>query len=175
METGVMLYVWYWHYNTGIPKAFYFWGHVFIAAVYFVILLFASFMYGGLKIGSFRMIELTLSQGFATLPGLSRSGSTIAAATFCGLDRKFAVKYSFILSIPAIIGAAVLELSDISSEAVTGRLIGIYAAGMIAAAVVGYLAIRFMLRIVQNRKLKYFSYYCFAVGVLSIIGQFVFM
>ena len=62
-----MLYVWYWHYNTGIPKAFYFWGHVFIAAVYMVILLFASFMYGGLKIGSFRIIELTLSQGFATL------------------------------------------------------------------------------------------------------------
>lgn len=67
METGIMLYVWYWHYNTGIPKAFYFWGHVFIAAVYFVILLFASVMYGGLKIGSYRMIELTLSQGFATL------------------------------------------------------------------------------------------------------------
>ncbi|MCR5673750.1 MAG: exopolysaccharide biosynthesis polyprenyl glycosylphosphotransferase [Lachnospiraceae bacterium] len=62
-----MLYVWYWHYNTGIPKAFYFWGHVFIAAVYMVILLFASVMYGGLKVGSFRMIELTLSQGFATL------------------------------------------------------------------------------------------------------------
>ena len=120
-------------------------------------------------------VLIGIAQGFATLPGLSRSGSTIAAATFCGLDRKFAVKYSFILSIPAIIGAAVLELSDISSEAVTGRLIGIYAAGMIAAAVVGYLAIRFMLRIVQNRKLKYFSYYCFAIGVLSIIGQFVFM
>ena len=67
IETGIMLYVWYWHYNTGIPKAFYFWGHVFIAAVYMVILLFASVMYGGLKIGSFRMIELTLSQGFATL------------------------------------------------------------------------------------------------------------
>lgn len=66
-ETGIMLYVWYWHYNTGIPKAFYFWGHVFIAVVYFIILLFASAMYGGLKIGSFRMIELTLSQGFATL------------------------------------------------------------------------------------------------------------
>ncbi len=62
-----MLYVWYWYYNTGLPKAFYFWGHVFIAAVYLVILLFASAMYGGLKIGSFRMIELTLSQGFATL------------------------------------------------------------------------------------------------------------
>ena len=67
IETGIMLYVWYWHYNTGIPKAFYFWGHVFIAVVYLMMLVFASFMYGGLKIGSFRMIELTLSQGFATL------------------------------------------------------------------------------------------------------------
>lgn len=66
-ETGIMLYVWFWHYNTRIPKAFAFWGHVFIAFVYFMILLFASVMYGGLKIGSFRMIELTLSQGFATL------------------------------------------------------------------------------------------------------------
>ncbi len=62
-----MLYVWYWHYNTGIPKAFYFWGHVFMAVVYLMILLISSVMYGGLKIGSFRMIELALSQGFATL------------------------------------------------------------------------------------------------------------
>lgn len=62
-----MLYVWIRYYNTGIPKAFYFWGHVFIAVVYFLILLFASATYGGLKIGSFRMIELALSQGFATL------------------------------------------------------------------------------------------------------------
>ncbi len=67
IETGIMLYVWFWHYNTGIPKAFYFWGHVFIAVIYLVMLFFASVMYGGLKIGSFRMIELTLSQGFATL------------------------------------------------------------------------------------------------------------
>ncbi|MCR5302852.1 MAG: sugar transferase [Lachnospiraceae bacterium] len=67
LETGIMLYVWYWYYNTGLPKAFYFWGHFFIAAVYLAILLFSSVMYGGLKIGSFRMIELTLSQGFATL------------------------------------------------------------------------------------------------------------
>ena len=67
IETGIMLYVWIRYYNTGIPKAFYFWGHVFIAVVYFLILLFASVTYGGLKIGSFRMIELALSQGFATL------------------------------------------------------------------------------------------------------------
>ena len=62
-----MLYVWIRHYNLEIPKQFVFWGHVLIAAIYLVILLFASVMYGGLKIGSFRMIELALSQGFATL------------------------------------------------------------------------------------------------------------
>lgn len=116
-----------------------------------------------------------IGQGFATLPGLSRSGTTIAACTFCGFDRKFAVKYSFILSIPAILGAAVLELKDISAETITGSTVGTYAAGMAAAAVVGYISIRFMLRIVQNKKMKYFAYYCTAIGIFAIIGQFVFM
>lgn len=117
-------------------------------------------------------ILIGIAQGFATLPGLSRSGTTIAAETLCGLDRRFAVKYSFILSIPAIVGAAVLELSDISSEAITGQVAGTYAAGMIAAAVVGYFAIRSMLKLVQNKKMKYFAYYCFAAGIFAIIGQF---
>lgn len=67
IETGIMVYIWYWHYNTELPKAYYFWGHVFIAAVYLGVLIISSCLYGGLKIGSFRMLELTLSQGFATL------------------------------------------------------------------------------------------------------------
>ena len=67
IETGIVSYIWYWHYNTELPKAYYFWGHVFIAAVYLGILIISSSMYGGLKIGSFRILELTLSQGFATL------------------------------------------------------------------------------------------------------------
>lgn len=66
IETGIITYIWYWHYNTELPKAYYFWGHVFIAAVYLGILIISSSMYGGLKIGSFRILELTLSQGFAT-------------------------------------------------------------------------------------------------------------
>ena len=117
-------------------------------------------------------ILIGVAQGFATLPGLSRSGTTISACTFCGLDRKFAVKYSFILSIPAILGAALLEISDIGSETLTGAMIGSYAAGMIAAAVVGYISIRFLLRIVRGRKMRYFGYYCFAVGILAIAGHF---
>lgn len=96
IETGIMLYVWFWHYNTGIPKAFYFWGHVFIAVVYLMMLLFASSMYGGLKIGSFRMIELTLSQGFATLVT-----NIIFYAIICLLA------YRFPTPVPLIIGMIV--------------------------------------------------------------------
>lgn len=67
LETGIVSYIEVVYYNTQLPKAFYFWGHVFIAVVYAFILLIFSIMYGGLKVGSFRMIELVFSQGFATL------------------------------------------------------------------------------------------------------------
>lgn len=67
LETGVMTFVWVVYYNTELPKAYYFWGHVFIAAVYMVLLFAASTMYRGLKIGSYRMMELMFSQSFATI------------------------------------------------------------------------------------------------------------
>lgn len=67
LETAVMTYVWVNYYNTELPKAYYFWGHVFIAAVYMVLLFAASAMYGGLKIGSYRMIELMFSESIATI------------------------------------------------------------------------------------------------------------
>lgn len=67
VETGIMTYVWVNYYNTELPKAYYFWGHVFISAVYLLILFIFSEMYGGLKIGSNRMLELLLSQAFSTL------------------------------------------------------------------------------------------------------------
>lgn len=120
-------------------------------------------------------ILIGIAQGFATLPGISRSGTTIAACTFCGFERKFAVKYSFILSIPAILGAAVLEIKDLAQESITAPMIGTYAAGMAAAAIFGYLSIRIVGQMVLNRKMRIFSYYCFAIGIFSIIGQFLFM
>ncbi len=67
VETGIMTYVWVCYYNTELPKAYYFWGHILIAAVYMLILFMVSAMYGGLKIGSYRMLELLFSQGFSTL------------------------------------------------------------------------------------------------------------
>lgn len=113
-----------------------------------------------------------IAQGFATLPGLSRSGSTIAACLLCGFDRKFAVKYSFILSIPAILGAAILEIKDVETANITLSQAGVYAAGMLAAAAVGYACIRWMLVLVKNRRFRYFAYYCFVIGAAAVIASF---
>ncbi len=120
-------------------------------------------------------ILIGIAQGFATLPGISRSGTTISTCTFCGFERKFAVKYSFILSIPAILGAAVLELKDLAGESMNASMIGCYVCGMVAAAVFGYIAIRIVGQVVLNRKMRIFAYYCFAVGIFAIVGQFVFL
>ena len=120
-------------------------------------------------------VLIGIAQGFATLPGISRSGTTISACTFCGFERKFAVKYSFILSIPAILGAAVLELSDLANESMSASMIGSYVCGMIAAAVFGYISIRIVGQMVLSRKMRVFAYYCFAAGIFAIAGQFLFM
>ncbi len=113
-----------------------------------------------------------IAQGLATLPGLSRSGTTITASLLCGFERSFAVRFSFILSIPAILGAALLEVKDLAGESVTAGMAGTYAAGMIAAAAVGFVCIRIMLGAVRKKKFRYFAFYCFAAGVLAIAGNF---
>lgn len=113
-----------------------------------------------------------MAQGVATLPGLSRSGTTITACLLCGFDKKFAVKYSFIMSIPAILGAAVLEFKDIGSVNVSGSEAAFYVAGMAVAAVVGYICIKTMLVVVRGKKFKIFSIYCLAAGILAVCGHF---
>lgn len=113
-----------------------------------------------------------VAQGIATLPGLSRSGTTITACLLCGFDKKFAVKYSFIMSIPAILGAAVLELKDVGELALKSGEIINYVAGMAAAAVVGYICIRTMLVVVRGKKFMIFSVYCLAAGALAVGGYF---
>ena len=111
-----------------------------------------------------------IAQGFATLPGISRSGATITACLLLGLNRNFSVRYSFILSIPAILGAAVLEIKDAAGEALSLSQAGIYLAGMITATVVGMLCIRFMLMALRKRRFKYFAFYCLAVAAFAIAG-----
>ncbi len=114
-----------------------------------------------------------ICQGIATLPGISRSGSTITACLGTGMDKKFAVKYSFIVSIPAILGAVVLDIKDVFSESLGGDMIVKYAIGTVIAGIVGYICIKTMLKIVKDKKFKGFAYYCFVVGAIAIIGFFV--
>ena len=112
------------------------------------------------------------AQALATCPGLSRSGTTIAACLMSGYDRRFAVRYSFIMSIPAILGAAVLEIKDLGSEAITGGIVLNGLIGAIVAGCVGYVCIKTMLTVVRKKKFMGFAIYCFAVGVIAIIANF---
>ncbi len=116
--------------------------------------------------------SIGIAQGIATLPGLSRSGTTITACLLCGYQRNFAVKYSFIMSIPAILGALILELTDIGTVSVAPIEIFYYVIGMVIAAVVGYICIKTMLVIVRKKKFTIFAIYCLLVGALSIGGYF---
>lgn len=109
------------------------------------------------------------AQGIATFPGISRSGTTITACLACGFSREFAVKYSFIMSIPAILGALVLELLDFAPESLTASDWTNYLAGTVIAGIVGYVCIKTMLVVVRGKKFKYFAYYCFAMGAFAVI------
>ena len=110
-----------------------------------------------------------LGQACAILPGLSRSGTTIAAGLTIGLEKEFAAKFSFILSIPAIFGAFIFQLKDIGSAMDANFLPVIL--GFIASIIAGYLAIRWMLDLIQNKSLDIFSYYCWLVGIIVFMGS----
>lgn len=111
------------------------------------------------------------SQGIATLPGISRSGTTITMALLCGFEKRFAIKYSFIMSIPAVMGAAVLEIKDVVET--KASLEPAYFVGMIVAAITGYAAIKIMLNVVKNKRYIFFSVYCLIAGIVAIAGSFI--
>ena len=110
-----------------------------------------------------------LVQGIAICPGISRSGSTLFGSLICNLDRKFAVKFVFLISIPSILGSAVLELPDAIEAGVTVAEAGPVIVGMLVAAVSGLVAIKTMIKIVSDKKLSYFSYYVWVVGAFVVL------
>ena len=112
-----------------------------------------------------------VAQGLATVPGLSRSGCTISAGMARGFDRKFAVRYSFLMSLPAVLGATILEVKDVL-EMEGGLVSGLmpkYLVGMAVAGVVGYFSIRLVNLLAAKGKFGAFAYYCWAAGVLALI------
>ena len=106
-------------------------------------------------------------QGLAIIPGISRSGSTISISLMLGLSPQVAAQYSFLLSIPAILGAVVLKLKDVGDITIAPAVI---VAGTLTSFIVGYIALRFLLAMLNRGKFSIFSYYCFALGIVAAVS-----
>ena len=143
-------------------------------------ILFLSDRYGGGRKNA-RTATVTdvllvgVAQGMATIPGLSRSGTTISAGMALGFDRNFAVRYSFLMSLPAVFGATLLKVIKVAKAGTldTERL-PMYLAGMAVAGVVGYFSIRLVKLLADKGKFGRFAYYCWIVGVIALIAGFLY-
>jgi len=120
-------------------------------------------------------IVVGLAQAVAILPGISRSGSTIATSVLLGIDRSKAARFSFLMVLPIILGKALLDAKDIVSGEAAGAEVSALALclGLLAAFISGILACRWMIALVRNSQLKYFSWYCFVVAGLVFISQII--
>ena len=114
-----------------------------------------------------------VGQAVATMPGISRSGMTITTGCFCGFERKFAVRFSFLMSIPAILGANILSIADALESGVNWAELPMYLVGVVVAAVTGYLCIRLLKLIADKGRFGFFAYYCWGVGVLTLVMSIV--
>lgn len=110
-----------------------------------------------------------LSQALATVPGLSRSGTTISVGMFCGFERSFAVKFSFLLSVPAVLGANLLTFIDAVQAGIDFSLLPVYLVGVLAAFVSGFFAISLLRILVQKSRFGSFAYYCWGAGLVTLI------
>jgi len=120
------------------------------------------------QMGVIDALVIGTAQGLSIIPALSRSGATIAAGVFLGLERGFLVRYSFLLSIPAVAGAFVLQLVTHWHEALQSFHLLSYGVGTLAAAVAGYWSISLLLHMTRSRRLSVFAYYCWIVGGLAL-------
>ena len=115
-----------------------------------------------------------LCQCVATIPGLSRSGTTITAGIATGLRRDYAVKFSFLLSIPAVLGANILSIADAVKAGVDWASVPAYLVGMVVALISGIASIHFLRYISAKGRFGGFAYYCWVVGVLAIVMSMIF-
>jgi undecaprenyl-diphosphatase len=107
-----------------------------------------------------------IGQAVAILPGISRSGTTIAAGMWCGVEPSKAAEFSFFLSIPAIAGAAILESKELLT--ISEDLVGAYLVGAVCSFVLSLAAVYIVMAVIKRGKFDYFAYYCFAAGALGL-------
>lgn len=114
-------------------------------------------------------IWIGIVQGFAVIPGISRSGSTIAAGMMAGIDRDKAARFSFLLSIPAIIGAQILSIKDMIENNMTIDSVTVYAA--VVAFITGFIALKLLLNLVHSGRFHLFAPYCWVMGALVLLSK----
>jgi undecaprenyl-diphosphatase len=155
----------------------YFREHIFLIAGALIVV--ALLMWLGEKVGKLekRLTGISLidslvigvAQAFALIPGVSRSGSTITAGLFCGLTREAAVRFSFLLSTPLIAGAALLKAHELHKEGLPAAMHAPFLVGIIVSALVGYVAIAWLIRYLQSNSLRLFIIYRIVAGVIVIV------
>ena len=116
-------------------------------------------------------VIIGIAQAIAILPGISRSGATISTSVILGIDRNNAARFSFLMVVPLILGKIAKDMFD-GNLHINDDQISILTAGFLAAFITGLFACQWMIKLVRNAQLKYFSYYCFAIGTAAIALQF---
>lgn len=114
-------------------------------------------------------LVIGVAQFCAILPGISRSGSTIATGLFLGISPRNAARFSFLLSLPAVAGASLLKLRGLAYGAIPSAAIVHFALGAVVSFLVGYIAIHYLLKLVAGRRFYFFGFYCVLVGIFTIL------
>lgn len=132
-----------------------------------ILLVISDHFQGRDKIDTPRSIIIGIAQGLAVTPGISRSGTTIAVSTILGIERQEAAEFSFLLSVPAILGAMILQIKDV--QVIESTMLVTYGAGMIAAFISGLVVIGIMMEFIRKANLKVFAIYCLLLGLAVVI------
>jgi undecaprenyl-diphosphatase len=142
---------------------------VFVGALFLVAEAVGRKTQSASKLGPLGAFGVGLAQAAALVPGVSRSGATITCGLFLGLRREEAARFSFLMSVPVTVAAAGLSLAEVAGEGMDAHEAAMFFAGSVTSAVVGYLAIRFLLRFLANHTLRVFAYYRFALAAVVAV------
>lgn len=156
-----------------------------IILIAFMLIITGALLIVGERIGRYNTLKIEqlkgknafligLFQMAALMPGLSRSGTTMVGGLVNGLKKEDAVEFSFLLSMPAVLGACIFEFKDIFSLSSTNTSISVMLIGFITAIIVGYLSIKLLILVIKKERLKYFAYYCWIVACAVLVKELFF-
>lgn len=124
------------------------------------------------SVNAWRGLLMGVAQAFAILPGISRSGSTISVGLFSGINREKVANFSFLMVLPVLAGAMLLEFKEIMENGIESLAVLSLIAGFLASFISGYFALSYLIILLKREKFHYFSYYCWAVGLFGIFYFF---